>query len=376
MFLRYSFLFFFSLFIHLFVVRCMCEPKVSLRQHPPLTACRSKCKDTHSLNFLTETFHSVFWLPLDTCDEHTPALWDNGFLSGDHSSPPFHGVDIDLVGRVGFLRGANKNNYQKKKKSHQRPDCLLCTWIHTVCDKDKRKDPRLCVWSQHVREISLKAGRKFVPENLILTVCCYGAKNGERVNENSPFLNIITGLYRSWFENSRKGKEPTLVPEIPLWYSYLSLSLIVLLVLLRQRMTQQHKWTVILVLLQTGEKEGLGGGVEFWLEHMPWDLVKCTRLSSESTWLHSTNDCIKRATESLFVGTRVRERVRAKAKTCSVRWTAGMSGPGTSASHGWVFLWQRGHWWRHLLFGADGDLWFKSLGGSRLEYKLDLKKLD
>lgn len=116
MFLRFSFLFFFSLFIHLFVARCLCEPKVSLRQHPPLTACRSKCKDTHSLNFLTETFHSVLWLPLDTCDEHTPALWDNGFLSGDHSSPPFHGVDIDLVGRVGFLQGANKNNYQKKKK--------------------------------------------------------------------------------------------------------------------------------------------------------------------------------------------------------------------------------------------------------------------
>lgn len=48
------------------------------------------------------------------------------------------------------------------------------------------------------------------------------------------------------------------------------------------------------------------GNTAFWLERVPWDPVKCTRLSSESTWLHSTNDRIKRATESPFTVKRVR----------------------------------------------------------------------
>lgn len=81
------------------------------------------------------------------------------------------------------------------------------------------------------------------------------------------------------------------------------------------------------------------------------------------------------------MGTGVRERVWSKAKNgleaSSDGWTAGMSGPGTTASHGRVFLWQRKViWWRHVLFGADGNSGFKSLGSSRLEYKLVLKKLD
>lgn len=56
--------------------------------------------------------------------------------------------------------------------------------------------------------------------------------------------------------------------------------------------------------------------------------------------------------------------------------TAGAWGPGTSALHGRFSPPPPRHWWRHLLFGADGDPRFKPLGGSRLEYKLDLKKLD
>lgn len=39
-------------------------------------------------------------------------------------------------------------------------------------------------------------------------------------------------------------------------------------------------------------------------------------------------------------------------------------------------LTEKGQLWRHLLFGPDGDSRFKSLDGSRLEYKLDSRKLD
>lgn len=40
---------------------------------------------------------------------------------------------------------------------------------------------------------------------------------------------------------------------------------------------------------------------------------------------------------------------------------------------GWSFS---GKLWRHLLIGADGDWRFMSLDGSRLEYKLDSRKLE
>lgn len=293
---------------------------------------------------MTESFHPVLWLPLVTCDKHTPLLRDNEFLSGDHPSPLFTvWILIWLVG-WDFSREPIKIITKKKKKIIK--GLTVCCADEYICDKDKRKDlPSSCVAAAWCQRDCAESWKEICPRKIDCYFLWLWAKNGERVNKNGLLLNIITGLYRSWFESSRKGKEPTLVPETPLWFPYLSLSLILLLVLLQQWMTQEHKWTVILVLLETGEKGGGGGGFESWLEHVPWDLVKCTLLSSESTWLHSTNDCIKRATESLFVGTRVRERVWAKAENgleaCSVGWTAGMLAQGTSASHGRVFLWQR-----------------------------------
>lgn len=76
-----------------------------------------------------------------------------------------------MVGRVGFLQGANKNNYQKKKIVIK--GLTVCCTDEYICDRDERNlppRPHLHVWSRHdVGQIALKAEMKFVPENLILT---------------------------------------------------------------------------------------------------------------------------------------------------------------------------------------------------------------
>lgn len=52
--------------------------------------------------------------------------------------------------------------------------------MNTYVTKIREKTSRLRVWPwRDVREIVLKAERKFVPEKLIVTFCGYGPKMGK-----------------------------------------------------------------------------------------------------------------------------------------------------------------------------------------------------
>lgn len=126
---------------------------------------------------------------------------------------------------------------------------------------------------------------------------------------NCTFLglqNCIRFQWRWLKWPGRKGRRDSASASVsPLWFHPLSVCLFICSLvpaLLQEWMTAQQWWKSNSGVIADGE-ENTG----FWLERVPWDPVKCTRLSPESTWLHSTNDHIKRPTESPFTVKRVRK---------------------------------------------------------------------
>lgn len=149
---------------------------------------------------------------------------------------------------------------------------------------------------------------------LRMNVMCdvFGRKLREKSMHLKRHISWLAALQNSiqsqwsWLKlTERTGrKESASGSVVLLWFHSVSVCLLVCSLVpafLQVWMTAQQWWKVMVVLLQTG------GNTAFWLERVPWDPVKCTRLSSESTWLHSTNDRIKRATESPFTIKRVRK---------------------------------------------------------------------